>query len=165
MTVQERLKAIEARLAALEQTPAPTLRKEKLWALNYLEKHAPESGSVVYAGTVDVDTIGHYRWQVSLSTENVLQQRWSEASDVLAALAHPVRLELLKMILQGKRTTQELTDLEGLGTTGQLYHHLKELQAAGWIKAESRGTYQVVAERVIPLLAIVLAAFGRDLET
>jgi DNA-binding transcriptional ArsR family regulator len=164
VTVQQRLKAIEERLSALEQTPTPLPRKEKLWALNYLEKHAPDSGSVVYAGTVNVETMGHYIWQVSLPTENILQQPWSEAASALAALAHPVRLELLKMILQGKRTSQELQALAGLGTTGQLYHHLKELQAAGWLKAESRGTYRVVAERMIPLLAIVLAALGDKLE-
>jgi DNA-binding transcriptional ArsR family regulator len=166
VTVQQRLKVIEERLAALEQAPTPSSerktlpRKEKLWALNYLEKHAPESGQVVYAGTVNVETIGHYIWQVSLPTENILQQPWNDVAPVLAALAHPVRLELLKMILQGKRTSQELQALAGLGTTGQLYHHLKELQAAGWLKAESRGTYRVVAEQVIPLLAIVLAALG-----
>jgi DNA-binding transcriptional ArsR family regulator len=164
VTVQQRLKAIEERLAALEG-PAPAPRKEKLWALSYLEKHAPEGGATIYAGTVDNDTLGHYRWQMSLSTEKLMQHSWSEASDTLAALAHPVRLELLKMILQGKRTSHELQALEGLGTTGQLYHHLKELQSAGWLKAQSRGTYRVVAERVIPLLAIVLAALGEEIET
>ena len=165
MTVQQRLKAIEERLVALERTPTPIPRKEKLWALNYLEKHAPESGTVVYAGTVNVEIIGHYVWQVSLPTETVLQQPWKEAAPMLAALAHPVRLDILKRIVEGKRTSHELSELEGLGTTGQLYHHLKELQAAGWIKAEGRGTYRVVAERVIPLLAIVLAALGENLET
>jgi DNA-binding transcriptional ArsR family regulator len=167
MTLEERLKAVEKRLAALEQRPEAkaSIRKAEFWALNYLEKHAPQSGQVVYAGTVNVDTIGNYGWQIGLATETVLQQPWAEAASALAALAHPVRLELLKMILQGKRTSHELQDLEGLGTTGQLYHHLKELQAAGWLKAESRGTYRVVAERVVPLLTIILAAFGENLET
>jgi DNA-binding transcriptional ArsR family regulator len=164
VTVQQRLKAIEERLAVLEQTPVVP-RKEKLWALTYLEKHAPESGAVVYAGTVSTETVGTYGWQISLPTENVLQQNWKGVAPIVSALAHPVRLEILKNILEGKRSSHELFELEGLGTTGQLYHHLKELQAAGWIKAESRGTYQIIAERVIPLLAIVLAAFGKDLET
>jgi DNA-binding transcriptional ArsR family regulator len=164
VTLEERLKLVEDRLAALEQTPNPTPRKADFWAINYLEKHAAESGGIVYAGTVNVEGIGNYAWQIGLPTDKVLQQSWSEASSSLGALAHPIRLELLKMILQGKRTTQELQDLEGLGTTGQLYHHLKELQSAGWLKAESRGTYKVVAERVIPLMAIVLAALGDNLE-
>jgi DNA-binding transcriptional ArsR family regulator len=165
MTLEERLKAVEERLAALEQRPKASTRKAEFWALDYLEKHAPADGATVYAGTVDSDTVGHYRWQISLSTEKMMQQPWSAASSALAALAHPVRLELLKMILGGKRTSHELQELEGLGTTGQLYHHLKELQTAGWLKAESRGTYRVVAERVIPLLAIVLAALGEEIET
>lgn len=165
MTLQQRLKAVEERLSALEGTALPAPRKEKLWALSYLEKHAPESGVVVYAGTANTETVGKYMWQVSLSTEKVLQQSWKEAAPILDALAHPVRLDILKNILEGKRSSQELSDLEGLGTTGQLYHHLKELQAAGWIKAESRGNYRVVAERVIPLLAIILAALGEDLKT
>jgi DNA-binding transcriptional ArsR family regulator len=164
MTLEERLKVVEERLTALEQSPkAP--RKEKLWALSYLEKHAPDDGAVIYAGTVNSDVVGHYRWQMSSPTGKVLEQSWSGVSDALAALAHPVRLELLKMILGGKRTSLELQELQGLGTTGQLYHHLKELQTAGWLKVESRGTYRVVAERVIPLLAIVLAALGEDVET
>jgi DNA-binding transcriptional ArsR family regulator len=167
MTLEERLKAIEERLATLEQRPDSKAvpRKAEFWALNYLEKHAPEGGQVVYAGTVSLETTGNYVWQMSLPTKTVLQQPWREAALILAALAHPVRLEILKNILEGKHSSHELSELQGLGTTGQLYHHLKELQAAGWIKAESRGTYHIVAERVIPLLAVVLAAFGKDLET
>jgi predicted transcriptional regulator len=68
------------------------------------------------------------------------------------------------MILQGRHTSQELQELQGLGTTGQLYHHLKELQSAGWLKVESRGNYKVIPERIIPLMAIVLAGLGNNIE-
>jgi DNA-binding transcriptional ArsR family regulator len=164
MTLEERLKAIEDRLDKLEHYPEPRARKADFWAINYLEEHAPESGGVVYAGVVNIESIGNYAWQTGLPSEQVLQQPWSEASQALTALAHPVRLEILKMILQGKHTSQELQELQGLGTTGQLYHHLKELQSAGWLKVESRGNYKVVPERIIPLMAIVLAGLGNNIE-
>ncbi len=79
---------------------------------------------------------------------------------VLAALGHPVRLRLLRAIVHGRRTKADLEQLEGLGTTGQLYHHLKTLEAAGWVRVLERGTYGVPGERVIPLLAILAAAAG-----
>jgi DNA-binding transcriptional ArsR family regulator len=79
---------------------------------------------------------------------------------VLAALGHPVRLALLKALLEGKRAKSDLERIEGLGTTGQLYHHLKALEEAGWVRTLERGVYGVPGERVVPLLAILSAAAG-----
>lgn len=43
-------------------------------------------------------------------------------------------------------------------TSGQLYHHLRQLVSAGWLRATSRGSYAVPPDRVIPLLTILTAA-------
>jgi len=65
---------------------------------------------------------------------------------------------VLRGVLTGLHTTAELAALDGLGTTGQLYHHLRQLQAAGWLRSTGRGRYDVPPTRVIPLLVILTAA-------
>jgi hypothetical protein len=70
-----------------------------------------------------------------------------------------VRLVLVQAVLAGRRTVAELEALESLGTTGQLYHHLRQLVAAGWLQTAGRGRYAVPGDRVVPLL-VVLAAVG-----
>ncbi len=47
------------------------------------------------------------------------------------ALAHPVRLRLVQAILAGRSTAARLAELEDLGTTGQVYLHLRQLVTAG----------------------------------
>lgn len=50
-----------------------------------------------------------------------------------------------------------LGEIEGTGTSGQVYHHLRQLVATGWLRARG-ARYEVPAERVVPLLAIVVGA-------
>ena len=58
---------------------------------------------------------------------------WEQTAESFAALGNAVRLRLLREILGGRRTAAELAELEGLGTTGQIYHHLRQLTGAGWL--------------------------------
>ncbi len=88
----------------------------------------------------------------------LLEADWDTAAEPLAALGHPVRLAVLRGVLTGLHTTAELAALDRLGTTGQLYHHLRQLQAAGWLRSTGRRRYDVPATRVIPLLVILTAA-------
>ena len=81
------------------------------------------------------------------------------AAEALRALGHPVRLMLLQAVLGGAHTVRALEALPGLGTTGQIYHHLRELQRAGWLSLARRNHYEVAGERVVPLL-VALAAAG-----
>lgn len=161
---EDRLTEIERRLAALERAagprPAPA-DPERFWALDGLTADAAAlpGGAVVYAGSVRLPGREEYAWQRTHAAE---EARGDDAGDPavaasLAALAHPVRLRLLREVLAGTRTTGELADLPSLGTTGQLHHHLRQLTAAGWLRATARGAYAVPAERVVPL-HVVLAA-------
>jgi hypothetical protein len=68
--------------------------------------------------------------------------------------AHPKAL-LLHEILLGVRTTAGLSEHERLGTSGQLYHHLRQLV---WLRSTARGQYSVPPERVVPLLTVLAAA-------
>jgi DNA-binding transcriptional ArsR family regulator len=49
---------------------------------------------------------------------------------------------------------------EALGdtSTGHLYHHLRELQAAGLVQQRRRGEYELVPHAMVPLLVVVAAA-------
>jgi hypothetical protein len=67
-------------------------------------------------------------------------------------------LLLLRRVLGGASSVAELQAHEGLGTSGQLYHHLRQLVGAGWLRATARGHYAVPPERMVPLLAILSAA-------
>ncbi|WP_432560616.1 ArsR/SmtB family transcription factor [Granulicoccus sp. GXG6511] len=99
-------------------------------------------------------------WQYARSVDDLMDHDWSVAASPLAALGHPVRLELLKRVLSGTTATRDLAESEGLGTSGQLHHHLRALVAAGWLRQRQRGDYEVPGERIIPLMTVLVAALG-----
>ena len=161
---------LERRVALLEghngeRAPLPIVDKEKFWALARLaERTGPEfdrdgvAGSLLYAGRATTPGGGDLIWQAEHPLPGVLAEGWEEAAAVLAALGSPVRLEIIRRLLMGGETVQELQEIPGLGTTGQLYHHLRDLQAAGLVNQRSRGRYGVAADKVIPALIIIAAA-------
>lgn len=161
--LSERVAALEAaQIAAGAKTAGSVdnLDTEKYWVLHGLAKSKHKGGEVLYAGQVKVPTGEQYLWQRHGGVNDLFKQDWSSLDAVIAALGHPVRLRLLKCILEGKQTKAELEKLDGIGTTGQLYHHLKSLEEGGWVRSLQRGTYGVPGERVVPLLSILLAAQG-----
>jgi hypothetical protein len=167
-------KALPAAAAASDLVPAdapghpPTGaharvdRADVFWALNALKALAPPPGAVLYTGSVTLPGGGVADWQYALTTDDLLARDWSRpaSSSALAALGHPVRLRLLQAIATGTVAVSELAALEGVGTTGQVYHHVNQLINAGWVQSTARGHYGIPAERVVPLLVVVLAAGG-----
>lgn len=165
-TLERRIVQLEERLARASQRQAgqgepEEAVDERSWAVAELRVRVAAPGGVVLAGAVDLPDGAHVDWQRGTTTAALLDGPWTAATERLAALAHPLRIELLRQVLLGVRSTAALTDLEAVGTSGQLYHHLRPLLAAGWLRQEARGRYEVPADRVIPLLA-VLAATGGD---
>lgn len=163
-TVEERLAALETQVAALTERltaapPAPQVSPDTFWALDGLKQRLPSDapGAVLYTGTVRVAD-QHYDWQYGRTVDDLLAADWTALASTLSALAHPVRLRLLREVLGGRQSTSELAEIEELGTTGQLHHHLRQITAAGWLRSAGRGRYAVPAERVVPLLAILTAA-------
>jgi len=120
--VDNRLAALEQRIAALESAASTGLRPQ----------------------AVDGE-------------EAVLEADWTEWAGALAALGNPVRLTLLQQILRGTSTVSGLSAVQGLGTSGQIYHHLRQLTAEGWLHSPSRGVFAVPPSRVVALLAILAA--------
>ena len=139
-----------ARPALDERLPA------QFWALNALAANVPAPGGVVFAGAVDLPA-GPIRYQWARPAEHLLAADWSERADRAAALGHPLRLSILRLLLDGERTVAQLVDELTLGSTGVAYHHLNLLQGAGWVTSPRRGTWAIPASRIIPLLSIVIA--------
>lgn len=167
LAVPESSVASEPHRAALEPAPAASAPSapaaaDVFWALNALKAQAPAPGAVLYTGSVTLPGGGVTDWQYALTTDDLLARDWSRpaSSSALAALGHPVRLRLLQAIARGTVAVSELAALEGVGTTGQVYHHVNQLIAAGWVYSTSRGHYGIPPERVVPLLVVVLAAGG-----
>lgn len=104
-------------------------------------------------GSLNLPTGEPVEWQLGAATADLLETDWSDTAAALGALGHPVRLELLRAVLAGVRSTAELA--ETTGSTGQLHHHLKQLVSTGWLAQRGRGAYEVPPARVVPLLVIV----------
>ncbi len=79
---------------------------------------------------------------------------------VLAALASMPRLALYRAVLERPATSGELMKAASLNTTGQLYHHLREMIGAGLIVQEGRDRYALVPERLPAARTILGAALG-----
>lgn len=157
--LEARVAHLEQQMSALQESvkaapPARVLAGDA-WLVETLDERHPE-GAVVFAGNPST-AAGPVRWQWGCPTADLMDGDWSDAATSLAALGHPVRLELLRLVLQGVVTTHELAETPGLGTTGQLHHHLRTLVSAGWLTTAGRGRYQVPPTRVVPLLAVVSA--------
>ena len=164
-----RLGDLERRLAALEANARAGERAEQapladLRALDELRhRDGPRyvrgrmRGAVTYAGSA---TLGDD--EVLWAGEHGLAQIWDldpgEVAKLLAALGHPARFALVRALLVGVRSSQELQEVIGSGSAGQLYHHLKDLLAAGVVDQAGRSRYRISAARIVPLLIIFAAA-------
>jgi DNA-binding transcriptional ArsR family regulator len=171
-----RMAALEQRMDRLERTgraaPLPGRIEDPpgdhFWALEVLRQRTGEpfqrgdtAGSLMFAGVATAPGAGSAVWQEEHAVPVMLASDWADAVPALSALAHPVRLELIRRMLAGARTVQQLAEIPEVGTTGQLYHHLRELQAAGLVTQRRRNDYVVPADRVVPCLILVAAAMGR----
>lgn len=154
-----------------EPTPVGITDDDTFWALRGLEDRtaALEHGSVLFAGSVTV-AAGPVQWQYARTTDDLLAiadqhatdeqastERLARATSRLAAISSPVRLRLLLAVTNGTTTLAQLGDLDGIGTTGQVYHHVRVLTAAGWLQSSGRGRVAVPATRIVPLLTALAA--------
>jgi hypothetical protein len=171
MAVSSRFTEIETRLAAVEAVlgasdeglvscahgePSEDLPPLPLSAPQLRRRHGKTGGVLVMAG-VRLPRGAKASWRREISTAHLLSQDWANAAECVAALAHPVRLRLLREVLCGARSVAALACLPGLGSTGQLYHHLRPLLAEGWLCPAGRGRYEVPEHRIGPLMAVVAA--------
>lgn len=130
---------------------------DAFWALNGLIDHAGDEGGVVYTGHITPPGAeSPVSWQMGLPSAALKDLTFAESAPSLAALGHPVRLELLQAIYEGQTTVAQLGDDDRFGTTGQIYHHVHALAGAGWLENSRRGHWRVPAQKIIPLLTLIL---------
>ena len=160
-SLKSRVLALEERVAKLESpttTPVEASADESsMWLADALEpsQELPE-GSVIFGGNLTIGQSSYaYQWQ--RPAEAVTHGDWSENLDRLAALAHPVRGDILRRLLTAPATATELVDEEIVTSTGTAYHHLSALTGAGWT-TKTGGKYAIRPARVVPLLTIITAS-------
>ncbi len=70
-----------------------------------------------------------------------------KAASQLSALGHPVRLKILRYIVQGGASGSSAGDIQGHVDlpASTLSHHLRRLVDAGLLSSRSEGTYQYYA--------------------
>ncbi|MEU7764321.1 winged helix-turn-helix domain-containing protein [Nocardia sp. NPDC049190] len=164
MSLEERVAALERRLSALEgaRQPETGTADTDRWAVARLQEEFANAdepdGGVVFAGSVRLPNDQRRDWQAGFTTGDLIEDDWAETAECLAALGSPVRLRLLREIMGGRRTAAELAEVDGVGTSGQIYHHLRQLAAVGWLHTAGRGRFEVPETRVVPLLVALASA-------
>lgn len=173
--VEKQVSALLERVAALEDrgreeeksSPSPEVApgEPDLGLLERLQSRTgppyeedSERGAVLYAGSARFEERS-YVWQIERPVPGLLGVEEEVLTPAISALASPPRLVLLKAMLRGASTNQQLQEALGGVSVGQLYHHLKELQSAGLIAQKRRGSYEIKTQAVVPLLAILAAAY------
>lgn len=151
--IEERLADLERRVGQLEGGTAPAPKAQTAHGLSLVEQLHAQGGGLTYAGA-----IGELLWIRQHDVEDVLGADPAPIATVLGSLGNPARLTLLTTLITGPRSSPELQDALGDSSTGQLYHHLRDLQAAGLIHQPRRGRYEIAAHTVVPLLTILAAA-------
>ena len=172
--LERRLNALEERLRRLESRPGPLVdaRKapdaaDRAWVIEGLRRRAApqpkagrSGGRVTFAGIVYGGDGSHYQWIGERELAPLFEQPWTDWATAFEALGHPVRLELLRALARGVQDVQALGALPAMKTTGQLYHHLRALVGAGWVRQVQRNQYAIVPDRVVALMVMTAAAAG-----
>jgi len=126
--------------------------------LREMTEQAGRAGFIQHAGYYSSGERG-YMWEYTpVATETLLSLDDEEVAKVLAALGNKQRLAIVKAILKQPASAAELVERLDMGTTGQVYHHLKALQTTGLITQEERGVYAFRGPRVSGLLLMLAAA-------
>ena len=149
------------RLEALETAVA---RHESLFAkANQPCNEPPEeysattNGTIHFSGQVE-DESGSISYSWTRPPHHLLEEAWESSFTRLAALAHPQRGLILKQLIKEPCSVSTLCQLGVTSSTGTAYHHLNELEVAGWVRKGRGGVYEVPSERIIPLLTIISAS-------
>jgi DNA-binding transcriptional ArsR family regulator len=123
------------------------------------DKGRPGAGRVVYAGRGPWEGT-EVMWHMERSWDDVLTQAGEHVARVVSALASATRLRIAGELVSGPVTTGDLAARLDQPSSGQLFHHLKELLAVGVVHQPRRGTYALRPQHVLPVLALLSAKRG-----
>ena len=88
----------------------------------------------------------------------------TQAAECLKTLAHPHRLRMVQLLLQGRYTVGELADACDI-PSHMASEHLRLMQRCGLLNAEKDGRkayYQIAEPHLADILACVEARFGGE---
>ncbi|MGA2035069.1 MAG: metalloregulator ArsR/SmtB family transcription factor [Thermoguttaceae bacterium] len=97
--------------------------------------------------------------QTRLTSLDALEQ----AVECLKTLAHPHRLRMVQMLLQGRYTVGELAEACGI-PSHMASEHLRLLQRCGFLASEKDGRkvyYRIVESHLANIMACIEARFGK----
>ncbi|MEJ9217158.1 ATP-binding protein [Paenibacillus glucanolyticus] len=152
--------------ALVERKPASASNQQpqEITSTSNIHDSNHEPGSVFYSGQVHLNGDG-LRWEPQeRRMEQLLDMNTEKAAKILAALGNKQRLDILKAVMTEPLTGSELVERLNMGTTGQLYHHLKALLGADLLVQEHGGRYALPKHRSLPFL-LLLSAAGDLLDT
>ncbi|MFC6090362.1 ArsR/SmtB family transcription factor [Saccharothrix lopnurensis] len=159
----QRLAELERRVAALEgdeRAPAepPAPHGGTRGGTTTDDGTTDDGGAFGYGGQVALGD-GQVSWRIDVTPEHALSLADRPRVEVLSALAHPARVEIVRTLLgQGAQPAAALQEAARLGSTGQLYHHLKALTGSGVVEQDKRGSYRLRPSATIPVLVLLTAA-------
>lgn len=153
--LEQQLTELSSRLGALERSVRPA-RPEVAAAPGPAGAPAAADQTLTFGGRVRSGRtmVASYR----RSVDDVLAADPDAAARLFAALANPARVALLQALIDGPRTSQQLRGVLDDPSAGQLYHHLKELLAAGLVIQPGRSHYALRRGSPVELCILILAA-------
>ncbi|HEY7417431.1 MAG TPA: winged helix-turn-helix domain-containing protein [Ktedonobacteraceae bacterium] len=165
VVVQERLRVLEAHLAPApseavfaNSTPPSDLATVPSQDAELRSQESNRQGVLNYRGVAQLAS-RRYQFQRQRSLPTVFDAAPEPLAQLFAALGNPHRIVILRTLWDGPRSSQSLQEAVGMSSTGQLYHHLKELQAAGLIIQQGGRDYDLApAKRILICLALAIAA-------
>jgi len=158
---EERIARLEAaaetisdRMARLQSSGSGTPAQVAEYPIDFGDE--PDA-VVAYGGRSDRDG-PPLEWQMRRTWDEVIDGAGEGTASVLSALASGPRLRMVAELARGPLATSDLAERLDQPSTGQLFHHLKELLAAGVVFQPQRGVYTIRKQHLIPVLAILSAA-------
>ncbi len=89
--------------------------------------------------------------------ETISDEKLSQAADCLRVMAHPVRLKLVNLLMQGEFSVSELSEMCNC-SANQTCEHLRLMKSCGFLSSERDGRrvfYKVISPRLPKLLECI----------
>ena len=164
--LRDRLTALEEQMASAVSAGASTTSFQARGFASPPDSEASTSqtraiqGTLSYAGAIQL-TGRPFQFQQRLPAQTLFEAAPEQLAQIFAALSSPHRVIILRTLCERACTAQQLQEVLGMGSAGQLYHHLKELVAAGLITQRERSSaYTIEPTKVIPICAALMVAFS-----
>jgi hypothetical protein len=159
--LEDQIRALTDRLTALEKTVSQNTTPLATDAIGpgapAPSAGQPEGATLFYSGAGQIGPF-QLNWKRRESLCAVLSADPALVARELAALASPVRVVLLRAMLGGPQTSQQLREMLDAGSAGPLYHHLKELISAGLVIQPERNLYAIPPSKAVTVCVTIMAA-------